>query len=129
MLPQGVLILLIVVGFTAVIAIIAFIIYRLLRPKLKEEKPSEEEILQDELNRVLQTVEDDQAAEEIAKYKEDELLGRTVVAVVPGEVRPLRGAVPFDGEARRQGEPLQAHAGIECRIGNLGHRQGNGQAL
>ena len=72
MLPQGVLILLIVVGFTAVIAIIAFIIYRLLRPKLKEEKPSEEEILQDELNRVLQTVEDDQAAEEIAKYKEDE---------------------------------------------------------
>ena len=63
MLPQGVLILLIVVGFTAVIAIIAFIIYRLLRPKLKEEKPSEEEILQDELNRVLQTVEDDQAAE------------------------------------------------------------------
>ena len=72
MLPQGVLILLIVVGFTAVIAIIAFIIYRLLRPKLKEEKPSEEEILQDELNRVLQTVEDDQTAEEIAKYKEDE---------------------------------------------------------
>lgn len=70
--PQGILILLVVVGVTAVIAIVAFIIYRLLRPKLKEEKPSEEEILHDELSRVLQDVEDDQAAEEIAKYKEDE---------------------------------------------------------
>ena len=70
--PQGVLILLVVIAVTAVIAIVAFIIYRILRPRLKEEKPSEEEILQDELNRVLQTVEDDQAAEEIANYKEDE---------------------------------------------------------
>ena len=70
--PQGVLILLVVIAVTAVIAIVAFIIYRILRPRLKEEKPSEEEILQDELNRVLQTVEDDQTAEEIAKYKEDE---------------------------------------------------------
>ena len=70
--PQGVLILLVVIAVTAVIAIVAFIIYRILRPRLKEEKPSEEEILQDELNRVLQTVEDDQAAEEIVNYKEDE---------------------------------------------------------
>ena len=70
--PEGLVILLVVLGFTAVIAILAYIIYRVLRPKLKEEKPSEEEILQDELNRVLQTVEDEKAAEEIAKYKEDE---------------------------------------------------------
>ena len=70
--PEGLLILLVVIAVAAVIAIVAFVIYRLLRPKLKEEKPSEEQILQDELNRVLQTVEDDQAAEEIAKYKEDE---------------------------------------------------------
>ena len=70
--PDGLIILLVVLAVAAAIAIVAFVIYRLLRPKLKEEKPSEEQILQDELNRVLQTVEDDQTAEEIAKYKEDE---------------------------------------------------------
>ena len=68
--PEGLLILLIVIAVTAVIAIVAFIIYRILRPRLKEEKPSDEEILKDELSRVLQDVEDEQAAEEIAKYAE-----------------------------------------------------------
>ena len=69
---QTLIVFLIVVGVTAVIALVAFIIYRLLRPKLKEEKPTEEEILKDELSRVLQDVEDEEAAQEIAKYKEDE---------------------------------------------------------
>ena len=67
-----IVILLIVLGVAAIIALVAYIIYRLLRPKLKEEKPSEEEILQDEMNRVLQDDEDPEAAKQISNYKEDE---------------------------------------------------------
>ncbi len=67
-----IVILLIVLGVAAIIALVAYIIYRLLRPKLKEEKPSDEEILQDEMNRVLQDVEDPEAAKQISNYKEDE---------------------------------------------------------
>ena len=67
-----IVILLIVLGVAAIIALVAYIIYRLLRPKLKEEKPSEEEILQEEMNRVLQDVEDPEAAKQISNYKEDE---------------------------------------------------------
>ena len=63
---------LIVLGVTAVVALVAFIIYRTIRPKLKDEKPSEEEILQDEMKRVLQDVEDEDVAKQISDYKEDE---------------------------------------------------------
>ena len=63
---------LIVLGVAAIIGIVAIIIYRLLRPRLKEEKPSEEEILQDEMKRVLQDVEDEQTAEQISQYKDDD---------------------------------------------------------
>ena len=70
--PQSLIILIVVVGVTAAIALLAFIIYRFLRPRLKEEKPSEEQILQDEMNRVLQDVEDPEAAKQISDYKEDE---------------------------------------------------------
>ena len=56
----------------AVVAIVAYIIYRVLRPRLKEEKPSEEEILQDEMKRVLQDVEDEEVASQINNYKDDE---------------------------------------------------------
>jgi len=67
-----VIIFLIVLGVTAVVALVAFIIYRVIRPKLKEEKPTEEEILQDEMKRVLQDVEDEDVAQKISDYKEDE---------------------------------------------------------
>ena len=67
-----VIIFLIVLGVTAVVALVAFIIYRTIRPKLKEEKPSEEEILKDEMNRVLQDVEDEEVAKQISDYKDDE---------------------------------------------------------
>ena len=70
--PQSVLILIVVICVTAIIALLAFIIYRFLRPKLKEEKPSEEEILHDEMSRVLQDVEDEEAAKQISSYKEDD---------------------------------------------------------
>ena len=67
-----VLVFFIVFGAIALIALIAFIIYRTIRPKLKEEKPSEEEILQDEMKRVLQDVEDEEVAKQISDYKDDE---------------------------------------------------------
>ena len=69
---NGLIIFLIVLGVTAVVALVAFIIYRTIRPKLKEEKPSDEEILQDEMKRVLQDVEDEEVAKQISDYKEDE---------------------------------------------------------
>ena len=70
--PNTLLVFLIVVGVAAIIALVAFIIYRTLRPRLKEEKPSDEEILQDEMKRVLQDVEDEEVAKQISDYKEDE---------------------------------------------------------
>ena len=70
--PQSIIILLVILGVAGAIALLAFIIYRVLRPKLKEEKPSDEQILQDEMNRVLQDVEDPEAAKQIINYKEDE---------------------------------------------------------
>ena len=67
-----VIVFLIVFGAIGLIALLAFIIYRTIRPRLKEEKPSEEEILQDEMKRVLQDVEDEQVAKQISDYKDDE---------------------------------------------------------
>ena len=70
--PSSVLILIIVISVTAIIALLAFILYRVLRPRLKEEKPSEEEILEDEMKRVLQDVEDEDVARQINNYSDDE---------------------------------------------------------
>ena len=62
----------IILAVAAVVAILAFILYRILRPRLKEDKPSDEEILKDEMNRVLQDVDDEEVAKQISNYKEDE---------------------------------------------------------
>jgi flagellar biosynthesis/type III secretory pathway M-ring protein FliF/YscJ len=70
--PQSIIILIAVIAAAGLIALVAFIIYRVLRPRLKEEKPSDEQILQDEMNRVLQDVEDPETAKQISDYKEDE---------------------------------------------------------
>lgn len=70
--PSSILVLIIIIAILGIIALLAFIIYRILRPKLKEEKPSEEEILQDEMSRVLEDVKDEEAAKQISEYKEDE---------------------------------------------------------
>ena len=70
--PSSVLILIVVISVTAIIALLAFILYRILRPRLKEEKPTEEEILEDEMKRVLQDVEDEEVAKQINSYKDDE---------------------------------------------------------
>lgn len=67
-----VLILVIILAVAAVIALSAFVIYRILRPRLKEEKPTEEQIVQEEINRVLQDVEDEETKKEIINYKQDD---------------------------------------------------------
>ena len=70
-----VIILLIVIGAFAVIAIVAFIIYRLLRPKLKDEnkeQKTEEDYAKEELDRILQPVEDEETAKEISNYRQND---------------------------------------------------------
>ena len=65
---------LIVLGFFALIAIVAYVIHRILRPRLKDEdkKESEKEHAQEELDRILQPVEDDEVSKQIQNYKEDD---------------------------------------------------------
>lgn len=70
--PQQILIFIIIISVTGLVALLAFILYRFLRPRLKEDKPSDEEILEDEMKRVLKDVEDDEVAQQISNYKEDE---------------------------------------------------------
>ena len=70
----GIITLIAIIASAAVIAIAAFVIHRIMHPKLKseDEKPSEEQIVQEELDRVLQPVEDEEAAKEISEYKDEE---------------------------------------------------------
>lgn len=70
---QGLMILLIVIAAAAVIAIIAFLLYLYLRPKLKQDdKPTEEQIINEEMNRILKPVDDETTAEAINDYKDEE---------------------------------------------------------
>ncbi len=73
---QGLIIFLIVLGFFAVIAIVAFIIYKVLHPKLKngeeEHQNTEQENAKENLDRILEPVEDEEIAKKIEEYKEDE---------------------------------------------------------
>ena len=70
---QGLMVFLIVLGVAAVIAIVAFLIYLYLRPKLKvDDKPTEEQIVEEEMNRILKPVDDDETAEAIKDYKDEE---------------------------------------------------------
>ena len=71
MLP--VLILVIIVAAFAVIALIAFLIYKMLHPKLKDEnKIDEKEAVKENLDRILEDVEDKETAEQIANYHDDD---------------------------------------------------------
>lgn len=64
----------IVVAIVAVIAIVAFIVYKVLNPKLKSdnEKPSEEQALREEMDRMLKPIDDDETAKKVAEYKDKE---------------------------------------------------------
>ena len=71
MLP--VLILVIIVAAFAVIALIAFLIYKMLHPKLKDEnKIDEKEAIEENLDRILEDVEDKETAEQIANYHDED---------------------------------------------------------
>ncbi len=74
---SGLWIFLIVLGFFAVIAIVAFIIHKFLRPRLRENEPEDEEnkeekYAKEELDRVLQPVEDEEVSKEIQEYKQND---------------------------------------------------------
>lgn len=70
----GLITLIAIISVAALIAVVAFVIHRFMHPKLKsdEEKPSEEQIMKEELDRVLQPVEDEETAKSISEYKDEE---------------------------------------------------------
>ena len=69
----GLITFLVVLGSAGVIAIVAFLIYLSLKPKLKEDdKPSEEAIAAEEMNRILVPVEDEETARAIATHKDED---------------------------------------------------------
>ena len=70
----GLITLIVIIAVAAVIAVVAFLIHRFLHPKLKSEneKPADEQILKEELNRVLEPVEDEETAKEISEYKDEQ---------------------------------------------------------
>ena len=53
-----------------VIALAAWLIYSALPPKLKQEEKTDKDYAQEELNRILQPVEDEETAKQISEYKE-----------------------------------------------------------
>ena len=65
---------LIIIGAFGLIAVVAFILYRLLRPKLKQPEPDKEKTEQDyakeELDRLLQPVEDEKVSREIQSFEQ-----------------------------------------------------------
>lgn len=70
---SGLIIFLIVLGIVGVIALSAFLIYLYLRPKLKrDDKPTEDEVLQEEMNRLLKPIEDEDTAKAVNDYKDEE---------------------------------------------------------
>ena len=61
----------IIIGVIAVIALVAFIIYRLTHPKLKaDDKPEEKQIVEEELNRILKPIDDDDVAQQVNEYED-----------------------------------------------------------
>lgn len=70
---QSWVIFLIVFGAALAIGLVAFLLYLYLRPKLKkDDKPSEEQIVQEEINRVLKPIEDEETAKAVEQYKDEE---------------------------------------------------------
>ena len=70
---EGLMIFLIVLGVAAFLAIVAFLIRLYIRPKLKiDDKPTEEQIVEEEMNRILKPVDDEETAEKIEEYKDEE---------------------------------------------------------
>ena len=64
---------LIILGSAAAIALVAFLIYLYLKPKLKkDDKPTEEQIVREEIERVLKPIDDEETARAVEQYKEED---------------------------------------------------------
>lgn len=66
------IILLIIIGAFALVALIAFVIHKILHPKFKEEKIDEKVAAKESLDRILEDVEDKETAEKIANYHDED---------------------------------------------------------
>ena len=70
---SGWIVFVIVLGITALIALIAFLIYLYMRPKLKkDDKPTEEEIAEEEMKRILEPITDEETAKAVTEYKDED---------------------------------------------------------
>ncbi len=67
-----VIILVSVLAAAVVIGIIAYIVYRYTRPKLKNDKPTEEEVAKEELERLLTPIDDEETLKEMDEYARQE---------------------------------------------------------
>lgn len=63
----------IIIAVAAVIGIVSLVLYRRLHPKLKEEEEkTEKDYAKEELDRILQPIEDEETAQQVSDYKEDD---------------------------------------------------------
>lgn len=64
---------LIILGAAFGIGLVAFLLYLYLKPKLKkDDKPTDEQIVSEEINRVLKPIEDEETAKAVEQYKDEE---------------------------------------------------------
>ena len=69
----GYAIFLIIFGIIGGIALVAFLIYLYLKPKLKkDDKPTEEQIVREEMERLLKPIDDEETAKAVEAYKDEE---------------------------------------------------------
>ena len=70
---NGGIIFLIILGAAAIIVLIAFLIYLYLKPKLKkDDKPTEEQIVREEMERILKPIDDEETAKAVEQYKDED---------------------------------------------------------
>lgn len=70
---NGGIIFLVILGAAAAIALVAFLIYLYLKPKLKkDDKPTEEQIVREEMERVLKPIDDEETAKAVEQYKDED---------------------------------------------------------
>lgn len=70
--PESLKTFIIIISIAAVIAIVAFVIYKLLIPKLKDDKPDDDDLLAEELDRVLEPIDDAEIAKKVSEYKNED---------------------------------------------------------
>lgn len=61
-----------IIGAAAVIGLVSFIIYKRMNPKLKEDEKTEKDYAREELDRILQPIEDEETANAVNEYKEED---------------------------------------------------------